>query len=293
MPTTYAHYRFGRDVYKCLPQRVQEMIRSHGGLYNIGLHGPDLLFYYKVLQKNPVNQTGFAMHDRPGKEFFEQAALVMQKKSSRQLYRDSPRHNLRTKSGQRSPASFGSFIASSKYTYVFGFLCHFALDSNCHPYVEYMVRETGISHSEIEAELDRDLMLRDGLNPMTCRPTSHLKARLFYGGIIAKFFPSITASQILTSIRSMRLCCNLLAPSGKKLRFVIRFLMKGGHLPKAVREMVIKERPNPACAPITRELERRYLTAIPTAAELIVNFIEHVEEGAPLDERLNHTFGEM
>ncbi len=66
MPTTYAHYRFGRDVYKQLPDQAQSIIRSHGGLYNIGLHGPDLLFYYKVYQKTPVSQTGFAMHDRPG-----------------------------------------------------------------------------------------------------------------------------------------------------------------------------------------------------------------------------------
>ena len=52
MPTTYTHYRFGRDVYKRLPVQIQDIIRSHGGLYNLGLHGPDLLFYYKVYQKN-------------------------------------------------------------------------------------------------------------------------------------------------------------------------------------------------------------------------------------------------
>ena len=293
MPTTYAHYRFGRDVYKHLPQRIQEMVRSHGGLYNIGLHGPDLLFYFKVFQKNPVNQTGFAMHDRPGKEFFEQAALVMQKKSPRRIRKNSLRQSSRAKAGKPRPSAFVSYVTSAKYAYIFGFLCHFALDSNCHPYVENMVRETGISHSEIEAELDRDLMLHDGLNPMTCRPTPHLRARLFYGRIISRFFPDITVRQILTSIRSMRLCCNLLAPSGKKLRFIARFLMKGSHLPKAVQEMVIKEQPDPKCAPITRELERRYQKAIPMAAELIVNFMEHVEEGTPLDKRFNHTFGEM
>lgn len=275
MPTTYAHYRFGRDVYKQLPAQAQNIIRSHGGLYNIGLHGPDLLFYYKVYQKNAVSQIGFAMHDRPGREFFEQAAQVVGKRR-----------------GKRPSTSAPSFFTSSKYAYAFGFLCHFALDGNCHPYVERMVRESGISHSEIEAELDRDLMLRDGLNPMVCRPTTHLRAKLFYGGVISRFFPDVSPGQIVTSIRSMRLCCNLLAPSGQRFRSVILRLLKETPLPDVVREMIIKERPDPACAPITKELERRYLAAVRDAAELIVNFMDHVEHGAPLDERLNHTFGE-
>ncbi len=255
MPTTYTHYRFGRDVYKRLPVQIQDIIRSHGGLYNLGLHGPDLLFYYKVYQKNVVNQTGFSMHDNPN----------------------------------QSPISF---FTSAKYAYIFGFLCHFALDSNCHPYIERMVREMGISHSEIEAELDRDFMIRDGLDPMTCRPTHHLRANMFYGVIIAKFFPHIAPRQIVASIRSMRFCCNMLAPSGKRLRFfVVRFL-RGTPFPATVREMIIKEKPNPACAPITRELERRYKKAVVNAAELIVNFMKHVENGVLLDKRLEHSFGE-
>ena len=61
MPTTYTHYRFGKDVYKQLDISAQEMVDSFRGLYDIGLHGPDLLFYYQALSKNPVNQTGFAM----------------------------------------------------------------------------------------------------------------------------------------------------------------------------------------------------------------------------------------
>jgi len=276
MPTTYAHYRFGRDVYKQLPRQAQDIIQSHGGLYNIGLHGPDLLFYYKVYQKTPVSRTGFAMHGRPGKEFFEPAARILGKSYRR-----------------RPGKACCSFLTSSKYAYLFGFLCHFALDSRCHPYVERMVRETGISHSEIEAELDRDLMIRDGLDPMVCRPTTHLRPKVFYGSIIAGFFPDITPGQIVTSIRSMRFCCNLLAPSGQKLRFIALRLLKRTPLPSTVREMIIKEHPNPACAPITRELEHRYRKAIRDAAELIVNFMDHVEYGAPLDNRLDHTFGEQ
>lgn len=276
MPTTYAHYRFGRDVYKHLPKEFQSIIRTHGGLYNIGLHGPDLFFYYRIFRKNPVSQTGFDMHDKPAKEFFLYAAQAMRTKNF-PSHKDSPL----------------SFMAGAKYAYLFGFLCHFALDSNCHPYVEHMVRDAGISHSEIEAELDRDLMMHDGLNPMTCRPTAHLKPRIFYGNIIARFFPEIAPGQIVASIRYMRLCCNLLAPSGEKLRFALRHLMKGGHIPPTVQDMVIRKHPNPECLPIIKELERRYKKAIDDAVELIMNFREHTEQGTPLDRRLEHTFGEF
>ena len=53
MPTTYAHDLFGKEVYKKLPSDMKALIRRHGDLYRIGLHGPDILFYYMV-SKNPV-----------------------------------------------------------------------------------------------------------------------------------------------------------------------------------------------------------------------------------------------
>ena len=48
MPTTYAHDLFGKEVYKRLPSDMKALIRRHGDLYRIGLHGPDILFYYMV-----------------------------------------------------------------------------------------------------------------------------------------------------------------------------------------------------------------------------------------------------
>ena len=74
MPTTYAHYRIGKEVTEALPRGLQNTIEYHRDLYDIGLHGPDILFYYKPLFANPVNQVGYAMHDRPGIEFFRQAS---------------------------------------------------------------------------------------------------------------------------------------------------------------------------------------------------------------------------
>ena len=71
MPTTYAHDLFGKEVYKRLPSDMKALIRRHGDLYRIGLHGPDILFYYMV-SKNPVTQFGIEMHHEKARAFFEE-----------------------------------------------------------------------------------------------------------------------------------------------------------------------------------------------------------------------------
>ena len=68
MPSTYAHYRFGCEVYCHLPEEVSARISKYRTLYLTGLHGPDLMFYYRPLCANPVNQIGYQLHDWTGRE---------------------------------------------------------------------------------------------------------------------------------------------------------------------------------------------------------------------------------
>lgn len=71
MPSTYAHYCFGKAVYRRLPQEIQEEIKAYSPLYMTGLHGPDILFYYKPLKSNAINRIGYGMHGRPADEFLK------------------------------------------------------------------------------------------------------------------------------------------------------------------------------------------------------------------------------
>lgn len=265
MPTTYAHYRFGKDVYDRLPDPVKESIDAYRGLYDIGLHGPDLLFYYKALTKHPINRRGFAMHERPGREFFQAAAPVAQSMSD------------------PVPA----------LAYLYGFLCHFALDSNCHPYVEQMVRETGITHSAIEAELDRYFMEKDGYDPISHHPTGHLVPVPFYARVIARFFPGIGNREIEKCIRSIRFYCNLLVVPGRFRRGLTYAAMKLGGCSKGIQDMIIRYDKIPACIPVCIRLEELYQKALTDAVELILNFQGYVDGTEELDKRLNHTFGEF
>lgn len=265
MPTTYAHYRFGKDVLASLPEHYQKIIEEYRDLYNIGLHGPDLLFYYKALKKNPVNQTGFAMHERPGYEFFQPAAdfvrLLNKQKAAK--------------------------------AYLFGFMCHFALDSSCHPYVEKMARESSQTHSAIETELDRYFMKKDGLNPMAHRPADHLAASHFHAMVISRFFPTIKTADIETSIRSIRFYCSLLALPGGVTHGAVIGAMKLMGCSRSFQDMVIRPRMIVECIPINAKLEKLYLRAVQEAVELIENLDDHINHKAALDPRLNHTFGEF
>ena len=92
-------------------------------LFDIGLHGPDILFYYKALKSNPVPAgQGYALHDKMADQFFSHAAQIISKTDD----------------------------SAAARAYMYGFICHFALDSECHKYIEKMIQVSGISHSERE-----------------------------------------------------------------------------------------------------------------------------------------------
>ena len=130
MPSTYAHYTFGERMLPLFPAKIRALIQENRALYDIGLHGPDILFYYKALCSNEVNAVGYEMHDKPGADFFAPAKEIWQ-----QFRTDG--------------ASCAQHTA-----YLLGFLCHYALDQCCHGYVEKMMAVSGLSHAEIETEFD-------------------------------------------------------------------------------------------------------------------------------------------
>ena len=65
MPTTYAHWRFGDKCIRMLPDDLQNIILNNRAIFDYGVHGPDIFFYYNCLKHNEVNRYGSAMHDIP------------------------------------------------------------------------------------------------------------------------------------------------------------------------------------------------------------------------------------
>ena len=151
MPSIYAHYTFGEMMKKAFPADIRKLISLHEDLFEIGLHGPDLFFYYHALLKNRVNRTGYHMHDVSAAPFFRRSRDVILSAAS-----ISEKH--------------------ARLAYILGFLCHFTLDSVCHSYIEKKLTEDPVTHSDIETEFDRYLLLKQNKRPLHAKVTSHLHA---------------------------------------------------------------------------------------------------------------------
>ena len=225
MPSTYAHYRFGKEVLERLDPDLRSVIEAHRELYDIGLHGPDILFYYDALHRNPVSQIGFSMHDRPGREFFGPARERI--------------------SGVRDRGAGES--------YLYGFICHFALDSECHPYIEDRINQSGIAHTKIEGEFDRMLLVEDGKDPVRQSLVPHIHPTEENSEVIAAFFPNTTPDQVKAALEDMLKYNDLLVcPGWLKRHLVIRALKKSGHYVDMIGLPLNAEGASPALRPHLR-----------------------------------------
>lgn len=263
MPSSYAHYRMGQDVRKDVTKDAGKIIEDYPELYLIGLHGPDILFYYKPLGKNIVNQTGYEMHERPGREFFTQAGEIIKKHSGQEAY----------------------------LAYIYGFLCHFALDVTCHGYIEQKIQESGISHAEIEVEFDRELLVMDGLDPIREKLTTHIVPSGENADVIKDFYPGITEKQVEKALKGMIFYTNfLVAPSKLKRQLIYTGLKLAGHY-DGMKGQIVNYEKNPACADSTEILLKLYPKAEELAVQLIEEYNAFLKDDQPLKEIYQYTFG--
>ena len=70
MPSIYAHYRFGTALLPSLPADVRKTIQRFRGLYEMGLHGPDIFYYSSLVIPGSASYLGIKFHEQTGKEFF-------------------------------------------------------------------------------------------------------------------------------------------------------------------------------------------------------------------------------
>lgn len=263
MPTTYAHYKFGKEVMSALPRPLQNAIENNRELFDIGLHGPDILFYYRPVVKNPVSGQGYELHDKMADEFFENASQVIR--------------------NAENPASARA--------YIYGFICHFALDSECHNYIEKMIQVSGISHSEIEMEFDRMLLTEDFINPVRYLGTRHIRPTIENARVIAPFFQDLTPEMVKKALSSMIFYHKLLLAPNPGKRKVLFGGMKVAGLYSSMKGMVMSLEPNPACRDYCLLLKNRFAGAVPLAASLIIQYQKKLFQGGELPKRFHQTFG--
>lgn len=261
MPCAYAHKRFADDVLQALPRQTREEILAFRELYDIGLHGPDVLFYHSPLTPSAVTRIGHGTHHISGRDVFAHAAKVL-RAHPEPLYR----------------------------VYVWGYMCHFALDCMCHGYVNRFSKDRGVSHNEIEMEFDRFLTISDGFDPLRYDTAAHLVPSRRNAAVAAAFFTGVEAKDVMKSLRSMKFCLRtLLAPDMLKRRAILAAFKATGHY-KELAGLVMSLEPSPVCRESSQRLLELYKLAVPLAVKLITEFDRVAEGKLPPDRHLDMDF---
>lgn len=262
MPAAYAHYSFGKHVLKNLDEDIKNILLKNRTLYNIGLHGPDILFYYKPLESNFINKTGHDLHLQNSDVFFNNAKKVISNSSN--------------------------FEATCSY--IIGFICHFMLDSECHPLVRKK-EKSGISHNEIETEFERFLMERDNINPLSHKPTKHIIPSNENAKYISHFFEGVTPEKVLESLKFMKFYLNLLSAPGIVKRALLITLMKITGSYNNMIGLIMKKEPNKECIDVCNDLYSAYLNAIKPTTEIINEYYRELKNSKPINNRFSRNFG--
>ena len=264
MPSTYAHYRLGKEVIRRLDPDLRTIAEGHRQLYDIGLHGPDILFYYDALHRNPVSRIGFDMHGFPAREFFGPARDTVSGASDR----------------------------DAAYAYLMGFVCHFALDSTCHPYIEDYINDRGVAHTKIEGEFDRMLLVKDGKDPVRQNLVPHIHPTAENAEVVSAFFPDVSAEQMRKALEDMVHYNGLLVCPGKLKRWmVIRALRKSGNYDDMIG-LILNAEGDPGCDDSNARLTELYDESVELSVELIRDLHAYLTGGKDsLCARFDRTFG--
>lgn len=262
MPTTYTHDLFGKIVYKQLPEEIRKVIRKNGDLFRIGLHGPDILFY--DLTNLSVSSIGVEMHSIPAASFFLRGMSMVRARDDERLL-----------------------------AYLLGFGCHYLLDSVCHPYVEDMAKAKVITHTLLEKEFDRTLMLETNKNPYHFYPSDCIVPKVSYARVIRKMFPGLGTRDILVSLRMMKFLTNAMVYDNRgKRRFLVALVTRiaGKRKSRSALEFFMEKDPVPESEKPVKELHRYFDQAAEEAPAYIEELYSLSKEELPLSKRWNHTY---
>ena len=260
MPATYAHYSFGEDCYQLLPDNLKKIVKDNRSLFDLGVHGPDILFYDLI--KKEVEEVGYHMHAEPGKKFFTNAKEVLN--NSKENY-------------------------EKRLSYVLGFLTHFTFDCSAHSYVERKRTFNNITHNKVEAEYERYLIEKDGFNPIKFDRSKLICHNKETYEILEPFLPA-TSKQIKRSLKMQSLLLNLMdKKSLTDRRLKTKIFYKLGLIKEA--NLILDEKPYELCQDSNLRLEKCRELGRQDFPKLLKNFMNFLENKEELNKYFDHDFG--
>ena len=261
MPTTYAHDLFGKMVYHRLDPEIQEKIKKYQTTYQIGLHGPDILFYVRPFHKNRFNQMAHRLHREEAAGFFERGRELYQKTGNEEIL-----------------------------VYLLGFICHFMLDSTCHPYISEYMKKTGARHDEIETEFDRALMVRTGKDPFHYQPGSVIRIEKNSVDAISEVMEGMSHRDIVRALMGTKFYTRLPICDSEKKRKVKLAVARILFMYRLADGRIIRGEPKDICLESTQHLTQLFLQTVPEAAAMINEYYKQRNGSDRLNVRFDRNY---
>ncbi len=171
-----------------------------------------------------------------------------------------------------------------------GFLCHLALDSACHGYVDERAEEGPICHMAIEGEYDRMLMLCDGLDVQSRAYLPELPQDRRVWEAAARAYDHVSPAQLRQAYRTMNFLTGFLARScGKGRGKVIDMISRMLPIPTS-KGIALEPTPHPAAVESNADLDRLLEDAVPEAAAQIAAFFDAVDTPQPVPDWFDRDF---
>lgn len=149
MPAFTTHYLFAHGLLDRI-QEADPSIELNPDAVYYGAQGPDALFFHRLLPTMPgksVSKAGFKMHELNPNKILNPMLVYLR--------------DMKNRKGV-TPSYYDAL------SYVYGFICHYALDRTTHPYVYSMQDEivrqkkikynSGTIHNKIEYAIDMNML---------------------------------------------------------------------------------------------------------------------------------------
>ena len=261
MPTTYAHWRFGDKCIRMLPDDLQNIILNNRAIFDYGVHGPDIFFYYNCLKHNEVNRYGSAMHDIPYKDTLAQIKENFKKTENKDM----------------------------ALSYLLGFTCHFTLDSYCHGFIEKVDETMPYSHGKIESQFDRYLLIKDGFNPVTKSVTDMFHPDKKMAKVISGLFNKFDEDIIYKTLKDQKLYLNLLKDNSDIKRFFLTTAMDIAKVP-SFKDLLITKENVEELKPVNIRLNKYFDMALKHYTVLADSLIGYLSDKNELNTYFKHNF---
>lgn len=270
MPSIYAHQKFGNDVRRTLPEAVRKKVEEHLDVFNIGLQGPDIFFYYHPLSWGEIPKYGNALHEKTGRCFFGEAIDRL--------------------AGLSEETEDEREQKATSRIYLCGVLCHYILDSTCHGFIDETEQSGVTTHAELEGDYDRHLIAGEGRDPVREILTKEFLPSRAAAEAIAVFYPEVSADIVEEALRScVKFQKLVLCRSDLKRNFFYTVLKRIGKY-ESLHPHIMNKEADPACAEAEKQLDILYQEALPRAGEQIAKWGGLFEEESA-DKAAGHAAG--